>query len=140
MRDVDELEHIGWFVYHCVVNFVFADSSETKSVIESSSSETSDLKYGEDPGPEPDWFIIKMIFCIRLDSWWKKMKLLLWQKSHFFSEHLNVDVAWKKYLCALYSSRQCLKLCIVSTSVITSSGWFALLYFYFEVALVKSIS
>lgn len=30
--------------------FIFADFLETKSVTESSSSETSDLKYGEDPG------------------------------------------------------------------------------------------
>ncbi len=40
-----------------MVNFVFADSLETKSVIESRSSETNDLKYDEDPGPEADLYI-----------------------------------------------------------------------------------
>lgn len=40
-----------------MVNFVFADSSETKSVIENSLSETSDLKYGEDPRLQPHWIL-----------------------------------------------------------------------------------
>ena len=41
-------------LYHIVVNLVFSGCSETKSETESSSSETRDLKYGEDPGPYPD--------------------------------------------------------------------------------------
>ncbi len=51
-----------------MVNFVFADSLETKSVIESRSSETNDLKYDEDPGPEADLYIIKLFFWAWFDE------------------------------------------------------------------------